>query len=186
MTVNEDAEKRKVLVQLWQRVAKRTASDAERVHAAWLASQVGQEEDRPRLWALLKDSCPDVREYSLKAIGLQLDDVSTEFEERCWEFLIDDPSEDVRVRAAISLGRILWLRPSAVSFNRLVDQLKSPGETVFAKGAIYRSLFMIAHRPFNEWPGISVPGRSFRIDDLDWGQVAFLEDRVRELETASR
>ncbi len=185
MTVNEDAEKRRVLEQLWQRVAKRIASDEERAHAARLASQVGQEADRPRLWALLEDSCSDVRDYSLKALAVQLADVSFQLEERCWKLLIYDPSEDVRARAARCLGRILWQRPSSVSFSQLVTQLKSPRESTVTKAAIYDSLFLIAHRPPGEWPGLSGPTRGFRNEDIDWNRVAYLEDQIRDLEAAN-
>jgi hypothetical protein len=167
--------------QIWERIRRGVATEEERFDAAIRAGQLANPRDRPRVSALLGDPSDQVRAEALSTLVLHLDALDAQMEAECWRLLTQDPSETVRSRAAMSLGKILWARPSHEGFRRLVGRLKAE-DSQFVKGGLYLALFNAARQPAKTWPGLFGPSRAFRTDDIDWGRVAELEEQVRKIE----
>ena len=142
------------LADTWLAIAQRAGLAQQKLAAIRLTAEAGDVSFRPHLTMLLDDASPEVRARALKALVLELGLSDADIENRCWQLLVNDLDEDVRSRAALSLGRIFSIRPSLVGFDRLRRRLEPEGEQArMPKLAILDALFRIAGMPPLEWPG---------------------------------
>lgn len=164
----------KDLERLWEQIALGTASEQQKIDAAWETGRAHANHYRRAVEKLLDDPEGQVRYYALQCLVLDLGQADDEIHTRCWRFLRMDPDEDVRAMASTCLGSLFQGSRSAEAFNSLEAELHSPAQSTYVKGAIFRTLFGIVGRPATEWPGVLDQARTFSGSEVEWSKVAAL------------
>lgn len=161
----------------WRRVQAGLADVEERLRTVDDLATDAAPENRNRLLALLRDSSEDVRAHAIRALAVVRDDVAPPVESECWRLLTEDEDEEVRARAALTLGKVLVLRPSVESFERLTAELRSSAQSLRTKAAIYDLMFRATLQRPDDWPGLRIK-RAFRESDIDWSLIASMQRQM--------